>query len=290
LSIVGITKSSYSEIHQKIAVAIERGGGIDLSDDDQVVIKMNLCDFRAVESGAVTHPIFLDSVLSYLRSLSGKADLAVVESDATVARPDTLIRWLGIEPVIRKRGARYVNMTKDEFVTKRIAGRFFDEIAIPKVIADSDHFITMPKLKTHLLTTISCCLKNQFGCIPQRLKVKFHPVLDDAIVDASLAMKPDFCIVDGILGMGGTKGPDMGTPMRSNVVVTGTDPVAVDSVCAEIMGFDPHSISHLRKAESAGLGEMSCRIAGEDVTQVMKDFEYSHPYAWVLRRVIALRH
>jgi uncharacterized protein (DUF362 family) len=221
--------------------------------------------------------------------LSEKADLAVVESDATVARPDVLVHWLGIAPVIEKHGARWVNLADDELLTKRIEGRYFGEMSVPRVIIDSDHFITMPKLKTHLLTKITCCLKNQFGCIPYRRKVKFHRVLDDAIVDATLAMKPSFCIVDGILGMGGTKGPDMGTPIKSNVVVTGTDPVAVDSVCAAIMGFDPQSIGHLKKAENAGIGRISYTITGEDVDQVREDFEFNHQYAWVLRTVMSLK-
>ena len=286
MSVVGITKSTYSEIHDKIGVAIERGGGIDTSDDDKVVIKINLCDFRATESGAVTHPIFLDAVLNHFRSLSENADLTVVESDATVARPDVLKRWLGIEPIIDKHHAKWMNLTSDATVEKRIAGRHFESLAIPKVIADSDHFVTIPKLKTHLLTKITCCLKNQYGCIPYRRKIKFHPVLDDVIVDASLAMRANFCIVDGILGMGGVKGPDMGTPIKSNVVVTGADPVAVDSVCAQIMGFDPKSIGHLTKAERAGIGKMHCRIVGEHVNEVKKDFEYNYAYAWLLRAIL----
>ncbi len=43
-------------------------------------------------------------------------------------------------------------------------------------------------------------------------KKKFHTNLDDVIVDSNLAMKPDFCIVDGIVAMGGTKGPNDGVP------------------------------------------------------------------------------
>jgi uncharacterized protein (DUF362 family) len=289
MSVVGITKSSYSEIHAKISTAIERGGGIDASAHGRVVIKVNLCDFRQPESGAVTHPIFLDAVLSYLRSLPERFQIFVVESDATVGRPDVLVRWLGIQPIIEKYDAKYVNLSKDKLVKQRIAGRYFDELHIPQVIADCEYFITMPKLKTHLLTDITCCLKNQYGCIPYRRKIRFHHALDDVIVDAARAMRPDFCIVDGILAMSGVKGPDLGIPIRSNVVVTGKDPVAVDSVCAEIMGFNPRSIGHVRKAEEAGIGKMSYTIEGEDISQVKRDFEFNHPYARILRTVMSMK-
>jgi uncharacterized protein (DUF362 family) len=100
-------------------------------------------------------------------------------------------------------------------------------------------------------------------------------------------MRPDYCIVDGIVGMGGVKGPDLGTPIKSNVIVTGRDPVSVDSVCAKIMGFNPYFIGHVRKAERAGIGSMSYKLIGEDLTR--KDFEFNHLYSWILRLVMSLK-
>jgi len=289
MSVVGVTKSTYSEIHDKIPLAIERGGGLQLRDGDRLVIKINLCEFKPPENGAVTHPVFLDAVLDYLRSLPTKLEILVVESNATVARPDKLVHWLGIQPVLDKHRVGFVNLSNDEKIKRPIAGRHFHEIEVPKVIANADQLITIPKMKTHLLSKITCCLKNQYGCIPYQRKIRFHSFLDDAIVDAALAMKPDFCIVDGILGMGGIKGPDLGVPIKSNVVVTGKDPVAVDSVCATIMGFDPVSIGHIRKAEESGIGETSFKIRGEELTEVRKNFEYNHLYASLLRSIRSLK-
>ncbi len=211
----------------------------------------------------------------------------IVESDATVARPDKLIDWLGLRAIFEKHNAIWVNLTKDHLVDKRINGRYFQEIAIPKTIADSDYLITMAKLKTHTITKISCCLKNQFGCIPYRKKIRFHPALHDVIVDACTAMKPDFCVVDGILGMGGVKGPDLGVPIKSNVVVTGKDPVSVDSVCAKIMGFNPYFIEHIRKAEKTGLGQISSEVVGEEIKQMRKNFEFNHFYAWIINLLLS---
>jgi uncharacterized protein (DUF362 family) len=213
----------------------------------------------------------------------------IVESDATVARPDKLIRWLGLKTVIEKHEAKWVNITKDELVKVKIEGRYFHEIEIPKIVADADCLITTPKLKTHTITNISCCLKNQFGCIPYRNKIRFHPRLDDVIVDACLAMKPDFCIVDGILGMGGVKGPDLGIPIQSNVVITGRDPVSVDSVCAKLMGFNPYLIGHIRKAQGSGIGRISSTIIGEDLNLMKKNFEFNHLYAWIIKEIMSLR-
>jgi uncharacterized protein (DUF362 family) len=262
---------------------------LDLTNGDSVVIKINLCDFRLPETGAVTHPIFLDATLNYLRSTFKDLNIFVVESDATYARPDLLIKWLGFESALKKNGAKYVNLSKIETYRKRIDGRYFREMNIPRILSDSNYFISMAKLKTCLATKITCCLKNQFGCIPYPKKSTFHHRLDDVIVDANLAMKPDFCIVDGIIGMGGTKGPNDGVPLNYETIIAGKDPVAVDSVCANILGFRPFFVGHIRKAQASSVGQMKCRLVGESLSKIVRDSEFSNTYARILRFAMFLK-
>jgi uncharacterized protein (DUF362 family) len=289
LSLVGITRSSYGNIHDDMTLAIERGGGLDLKNGDNVVIKINLCDFRLPETGAVTHPIFLDAALNYLRSNFEGLNIFVVESDASTARPDLLIKWLGFNSILEKNGAKYVNLSKTQSYKKRIRGRYFQEMDVPAIIEDANYFISMAKLKTAMLTKITCCLKNQFGCIPYSRKVKFHPKLDDVIVDANLSMKPNFCLVDGIIGMGGTKGPNDGVPLNYGAVISGKDPVAVDSVCARILGFNPFFVGHIRKAQGSSIGKMKFKLAGELLSEIAKKSEYSATYASILRFTMGLK-
>lgn len=288
MSIVGITQATYDDVHEKIQVALERGD-FNLKNGEHVVIKINLCDFRMPDTGAVTHPIFLDATLNYLRSSLPRLKIVVVESDASAAQPDLLVKWLGLKPIIEKHGAQYLNLSKSNSVSQPIDGYFLKKMKVPQIILDTDCLITMPKLKTHLLTKITCCLKNQFGCIPITRKVKYHPNLDSVIVDACRAMKPDFCVVDGILGLGGVKGPTLGRPIPAHVIVTGRDPVAVDTVCSKIMGFHPHLISHIRKAQSAGIGKMAYTVVGEALDSVQTDFNFNPFYRFLLKSALALK-
>jgi len=76
--------------------------------------------------------------------------------------------------------------------------------------------------------------------------------LNEIITDVNQVMRPDFCFVDGIISLGGPQGPSFGIPIASEVIVTGKDPVAVDAVCAKIMGLNPMFISHIRKARAQG--------------------------------------
>ena len=63
----------------------------------------------------------------------------------------------------------------------------------------------------------------------------------------STAPKRYYSVVDGVIGMEGM-GPMQGDPIRSGVVLVGTDPVAVDAVGARVMGFDWRKIPMIREA------------------------------------------
>jgi uncharacterized protein (DUF362 family) len=288
MSEVAVTRADYQNVGTKIAESVTRAGGLKLNDRDFVVIKINLCSFRMPDTGAVTHPIFLDAFLSYLRREHEGLRIAVVDSDASEARPDRLIEWLGIKPVIARHQAEWVNLSKCEGTEISLNGRYFKTMKIPRIIQDCDLLVDMAKLKTHILTGISGTLKNQFGCLPAPQKTKFHHALDDVIVDCCMAMRPGFCMVDGILAMGGAKGPLVGTPVKSGVIITGKDPVAIDCVCARVMGFNPGSIAHIRKAAESGLGKMEYEIVGDSLPE-SSEFEVNVHYANLLRIVSNMR-
>jgi uncharacterized protein (DUF362 family) len=279
---VSIVRSGYDHVYTNLRKAIHLSGGLHVRDHESVVIKINLCDFRTPETGAITHPIFLEAVLRYLRENYQGLKIYVVESDATVARPDLFIRWFGFLPILQKWGAVWCNLSKEKTVTKNINGLYFQKLDVPQIFEDS-YCITLPKMKTSSITKISCALKNQFGCIPTRRKIVFHPKIDDVIVDANLAMRPNFCIVDGIIGMGGSQGPAFGVPLPAHVIVAGGDPVAVDTVCARIMGFNPFFIGHIQKAAKSNLGSTRYKILGNQIKKVKANFRWSILEAFVIK-------
>ena len=56
-----------------------------------------------------------------------------------------------------------------------------------------------------------------------------------------------FSLVDGIVAMDGD-GPQAGNRRAEGLVIAGDNPVAVDAVCARLMGFDPAKIALVRAA------------------------------------------
>ncbi|MEP7028758.1 MAG: DUF362 domain-containing protein, partial [Candidatus Eisenbacteria bacterium] len=59
-----------------------------------------------------------------------------------------------------------------------------------------------------------------------------------------------FSLVDGIVAMEGN-GPQGGDRREEGVIIAGANPVAVDAVCARLMGFDPQRIALVRAAFEA---------------------------------------
>lgn len=280
-SMIGLVKSSYSNVFESIKGVVNLVGPLKLTSNNTIIIKINLCAARTADTGTITHPLFLDGALHYLRENYTNLNIYVVESDATVVLADKFVAWLGIKPVIERWGAKFVNLSTIGISPRRINGRYFKEVPVPELFDQSDFFITMPKPKTNPISTITCCLKNQFGCLPNADKNIYHPHLDDVISDINCAIRPDLSLVDGIIAMGGSQGPSFGVPIPLNTVICSKDPVAVDTYCAKIMGFPPRFIGHIRKSASSGVGSMKYYLNGDKIEKV--DFEINKLEMWLLK-------
>lgn len=273
MSTVYAIVSDYSTIFDNLTAQI-KPDSLDVGNK-HIIIKVNLCDARPPETGAITHPAFLNAVLRYLRESCGyDQEIFVVESDGSRVLADLYVKWFGLLPIIVKWNAKWLNLSKCETVTKKVDGLYFDEIKVP-IIFDDSYFITLPKMKTHILTKVTCGLKNQHGCLHTSRRDRFHSRIDDVIVDENLVMRPDFCMADGIISMGGCQGPAMGVPIYSRIVLVGQDVVAVDAVCAKVMGFRPSSVGHIRKASQKGIGSLRYECVGVDLGELDIDFRWS---------------
>ena len=111
-------------------------------------------------------------------------------------------------------------------------------------------------------------------CIRDRPKNVLHWAgIDRAILDVNAACRPDFAIVDGIVGMEGN-GPIQGTPKASGVLVLGNDPVAVDATCCRVMGLVPERVKYLSRAGTL-LGHLQVnkiQQLGESIASVKTNF------------------
>ena len=108
-----------------------------------------------------------------------------------------------------------------------------------------------------------------------------------AVVDLIAARPVDLQIVDGVRSISGGEGPWAPgiAPVQPGVLIAGTNPVATDSICMAVMGYDPMadrgtipfetSDNMLRLAEEAGLGTRDLsriEVVGSPIKDVVFDY------------------
>jgi len=262
--------------HQMIKEAFDLLGGLDfvVSSQDSVLIKPNLCTLKKSDTGATTDPMLVEALINLLRDKT--SDISIVESDSGAIDAEVKFAACGYVPLSQRTGVNLINLSKEKLVDVTIPNALaLKSIKLPKVTMDSDVLINVSKLKVSEMTGVTLSLKNVFGLIPSRFKTKYHRILDNVIVDLNKVVKSRLALVDGIVGMEG-QGPIEGDPVKMNLVVAGLDCVAVDSISTAIMGFNPEAVSHIKLANSEGLGEgklQNISIRGKSVLEVQRKFK-----------------
>lgn len=256
----------------------------------KVLIKVNLCLLIGPETGATVDPFLVKCLCDWLLKNYEIEKIYIAESDATHLSADLAFKVLGWDTYfIDQPKIKLLNLSKTELVPVNSSATYFSNISMPKEYMEADCLISFAKLKTHTLQKISCILKNQFGAIPEKIKIIHHPNLEEAIVSANAIRIPDFCIVDGIIAMEG-HGPVKGIPKPVGLIIVGTDPVATDHLCAKVMGFNPRAVPHLNLARKRGIGTFQYTLVGDIPNPLNFKFKYRARWKeWLTNFVNLLR-
>ncbi|RLF46892.1 MAG: hypothetical protein DRN20_06680 [Thermoplasmata archaeon] len=228
----------------------------------RIFLKINAMGNQFVP-GLNTSPLVLESVVKTIREKMKHARIIIGDTDlATVKQFWYTVKLWGYEKIARKYGCELVNLSEEKCVRKKLGGEIFDHIEIPKILTRVDSIITLPVIKTHGLTKITCCLKNSWGFLP-RYRHRYHAVADKAIAEMNKAVRVDFAVVDGSICMQG-RGPRTGKPKICDVILAGNDLVALDYVAAKFMGLNPETVKHIFHAENLGIGTTkNVKIVGD---------------------------
>ncbi|MGB9842226.1 MAG: DUF362 domain-containing protein, partial [Candidatus Bathyarchaeales archaeon] len=221
---------------------------------------------------ATTDPVVVEAIIKKLEALPVK--IYVVESDATITNADKAFEVTGMKDMCQRNGVEWLNLrhVKDKVTLPIPDGEALNSITVPRIVTESA-VISAAKLKTHVDTSVTLGMKNMFGLLPEKFKGKYHlKGISKVVVDINTVLKPALTVIDGFVGMEG-KGPIDGTPVQMNLIIAGKDPVATDAVACRAMGFNPHEISHIKRASEKGLGSIEAQIVGEKLETVTRQFK-----------------
>jgi uncharacterized protein (DUF362 family)/NAD-dependent dihydropyrimidine dehydrogenase PreA subunit len=244
-------------IREAIGELLAPIGGMEafVRQDQRVLLKPNLLSAKDPSRAITTHPSIVEAVAEEVRRCGGIPYIG--------DSPGGAVR--GIKRVWANTGmAEMAERSKIDMVNFEASGsRGIDfgsyKFFISKPVLEADVIISLPKLKTHSLTLLTCAVKNMFGVIPGFRKGELHklhpkPVeFAEMLVHLYKLITPSLTIVDAILAMEGN-GPSSGRPFELGLLMAGADGVGVDAVAARIMGFPDGFIDTTRIASEMGMG------------------------------------
>jgi uncharacterized protein (DUF362 family)/ferredoxin len=131
-----------------------------------------------------------------------------------------------------------------------INGRILKKTELPLEVIGADWIINIPKIKTHVLTGVTFCMKNLFGLLPDKERRFAHVFgLHQSIADlAAYFENKTINILDGLIAMCG-EGPVFGDTFNLDLIIAGKNMAYIDKFCCDLLKLNYKKIKHIRLAK-----------------------------------------
>jgi uncharacterized protein (DUF362 family) len=276
---VVVLKRKPNESYQQATVRALRM--VDLSrilkPTDRVLIDINLLLDEDYELGNITDPRTCEGVIQFLLSdLKLKPENIIVGGGGYVSETPNAIKRCKYPEMAEKYGFRVMDLNKDKMIhdVKPSNPLSIRTVNIAKTAMDVDVIISIPSLKTHCLAVTTLSIKNMMtNILPKSM---MHDNLHKKLADLLSIFSPRFklAVIDGYIGSDGYE--EGGNPVKMDLCILGTDPVAVDTVGSAIIGYSVDECKYLKYCNEKGLGECDLKnieIIGESIKSVYRKFD-----------------
>jgi len=241
------------EVGELDASILEVFRALELEDlkKKRVLVKPNMLRPAYPEERVVTDPRLIAATVSYL--VSAGAVVTVGDNpmpDGRFQHETEIAEYCGF---IRASGNTFRNIGKYPQKVMR-PKNLLKEFYVSREILDCDLLISLPKFKSHELTTMTVAVKNHFGIIPGGFKPYIHSLFpsikefSEVLVEIYETRPADIIIVDCIDVVDAK-----GKRHRPGVIVAGDNGHAVDYVCAGMAGINPLQVPTINIAIEKGL-------------------------------------
>jgi uncharacterized protein (DUF362 family) len=261
----------FEQIHAAVKKSLDLIGGIEDIIQPGHLVLINPVER---EAGCITLPEVARAIADIVKAAGARPVIA--ESSAVGVDCEKVIQSSGYRD-LQQMGYEVVNLKAAKATVDLPVqnGKIFDQIECWELVKQADVIISVPKLKTHDQTEMTCAIKKMKGLLTDKAKKAMHQEgLFDGVIDLLSTVKPRLAVVDAIICQEGV-GPVFGKPVEMNLVLAGKDVVAVDAVCARLIGYDPEETLLTKNAAARGLGVMdaaSIDIIGEPLEAVQRRF------------------
>jgi len=255
-----------------------------------IFVKPNCFANVKPNSYASIDPRTMEAMLRVLKRHFPKSKIMVGDAPSLgpiLGRSREAMKNTGIEDAAKRTGVEVVYL--DETPRKVVDvpnGKSMHEAEVFEPLVETDILINMPKMKTHIEGYVTMALKNWNGCVyytqsrpygydRSSMQGSHRSDLGQKFADLHKALPAQFTLMDAIIGMQG-QGPHAGTRVDMNLIIAGTDPVAVDAVACHTMGIDPFEVPAIRISHHEGVGVADItqiEVRGAKIEKVRKHFQ-----------------
>ena len=258
-----------------------------------VLIKPNF--LSSTNQLASSHPDAARGVIDFLLSVDSPPEEIIIAEGGNEAYSGEAFKVFGYTALqdeydlpIRLVDLNQESEWREE--TVHMQGDATDTVRMPISVLDSPCTISLAIAKTHDGCMVTLSLKNMImGTICKKDRIHIHGYgnhkdrhLPDEVrlININLAriarhLMPDIAVIDGVVGLEGN-GPVGKDSVDFGVSAAGSDTLAVDTVMAAAMGFDPAEIAHIQYSAGLGLGVADLaqiETVGAQVADVVHPFK-----------------
>ena len=275
------------DVEGAVKEAINILGGIEAfaKPGGTYLVKPNLFTTRTAQEGATTDLRVIKAVAEMLKGADATPVVGECPAMASYARPDIVFDGLGVRDLCERIEVELNVLDREppmkaENPEAEVVGEFW----FPEFALRCDGIVNLPKLKTHVLTTLTCAIKNLFGLQQGGQKAHYHVVTENdperfsrLLVDLyqTIVGQVSLTVVDATVGMEG-EGPTTGDPVELGLIIAGDNPLAVDLVVSKVIGWDPMEVGTNFIAVERGLTPGSLdeiEVLGAPIEEVARKFE-----------------
>ncbi len=233
-----------------------------IKESGEVYIKPNGIDFKPY---AYTAPVVLEATIRYIQRI-GASKVFVMENSTQANITRGVFKFTGYDQVCKTTGAKPIFL--DEEKGEEVKLEHFDEpVEFPRVIVEKiinekhlHTYISLPKLKTHSMSTVTLGIKNQMAFPSHSDRGHNHNhALHRLLADFYLLVQPDYTLIDGTYAVFNGHYPLQHFLDESldklDILIGGRDTLAVDVVGAKVLGYGIDEVPHLHLVQQDWMGK-----------------------------------
>lgn len=237
-----------------VAAALAELGGVGafVKAGDRVLVKPNCAFDRPPHLGATTSPEVVAEVVRQCRGTG--AEVRVM--DNPINDPEGCFVKSGLRRATEGAGGEVWLPQPGMFRQVKVGPlRLREWQVLHAPLAWATKVIGVPTVKSHNLCWASLSMKNWYGLLGEG-RNRMHQAIHEVIADLGFFLRPTLVVLDGtrLLKRNGPTGGSPADVEPGNVIVAGTDQVALDAFGVELLGLPLDLVEYLAAAEQLGVG------------------------------------